>query len=108
MGHELMSENLTEDVALLAENHRDVNRRSKLETYLDIIKVLSAGAQLPTHVMYKANLSWVVLHRYMKRLEALGLIEKKMEEENTFYTITQKGISLQRQYRLLRDNMLLL
>lgn len=77
-----------------------------METYLDIIRVLSAGEQGPTHIMYKANLSWLVLQEYLKKLEGLGLIEGGMVDERRIYKITQKGFDLLRQYLSMRENLI--
>jgi predicted transcriptional regulator len=38
-----------------------VARRSRMETFCDILRVIGAGAEKPTHIMYKANLSWTTL-----------------------------------------------
>jgi hypothetical protein len=34
-------------------------KRSRLEIYLDVLRIVSQGEKKPTHIMYKANLSWV-------------------------------------------------
>ena len=49
-----------------------LNRRSRMETLCDIVKAIGAGAEKPTHIMYKANLSWTVMQGYIKELETQG------------------------------------
>ena len=73
-------------------------RRSKLEEYLDILNVLTCGKHLKiTHIMQKANMSFVPLKECLEYLISQGLAEKRMiMEHHTFFeifTITKKGTS---------------
>lgn len=49
------------------------------------------GRAKPTRILYLANLSHDRLVKYVSDLVSKGLIEEKTEEENRFYTLTQKG-----------------
>ena len=62
-----------------------LKRRSELDIVHDILKVSRRGAR-KTSIMYKANLSFTQLERYLKLLEERGLIRNS----DAYYT-TEKG-----------------
>jgi predicted transcriptional regulator len=72
-------------------------RRSKMEMYIDILKVLSHNGPLKlTHVMYKANVNCSVLKEYLDFLIRQSLIEeqiihKKRNKTKIRYSITERG-----------------
>jgi predicted transcriptional regulator len=76
-------------------------RRSKLEMYMDILKVIAhRGSVKLTHIMYKANLNYIVLQSSMLFLMNQGMIEEKnVEKQRTAYTITDRGITVLRYFR---------
>lgn len=84
---------------------REFKRRSRLETYLDIISVIAEGAQKPTHIMYRANLSWTVMQRYMKILLVHSLVSADDSEGKTLYRLTDRGFGLLKQYLSIKDDL---
>jgi predicted transcriptional regulator len=72
-------------------------RRSKMEMYIDILKVLAQNGPLKlTHVMYKANVNCSVLKQNLDFLIKQNLIEeqitiKKRNKTKISYAITEKG-----------------
>ncbi len=72
-------------------------RRSKMEMYIDILKVLAQNGPLKlTHVMYKANVNCSVLKEYLDFLIKQNLIEeqvtpKKRNKTKIRYAITERG-----------------
>ena len=82
-------------------------RRSRMETMFDILSTIAAGTEKPTHIMYKANLSWKVMQQYMKRLESQGAIEPKDEQGRRVYRLTEKGFRLLEQFNSVREGLLL-
>ena len=80
-------------------------RRSKLEMYVDILKVLAQRGPLKlTHVMYKANVNCSVLKEYLDFLTKQGLVEEKMlKRERIVYAITQRGVTVLKQFRELKQ-----
>jgi predicted transcriptional regulator len=72
-------------------------RRSKLEMYVDILKVLARNGPLkPTHIMYKANVNCSVLKQYLDFLIQQNLVEeqtsqKKRHKTRVVYAITERG-----------------
>ena len=73
----------------------------------DILTTIAAGTEKPTHIMYKANLSWKVMQQYMRSLESQGLIALMDEEGRRTYRLTEKGFSLLSQINSVRESLLL-
>ena len=72
-------------------------RRSKMEMYIDILKVMAQNGQMKlTHIMYKANVNCSVLKENLDFLIKQSLIEeqikvKKRNKTKVRYAITEKG-----------------
>jgi len=79
-------------------------RRSKLEMYVDILKVLARHGPLKlTHIMYKANVNCSVLKEYLNFLIEQNLIEEKtIGKKRIVYQITQRGITVLKYFRELK------
>ena len=79
-------------------------RRSKLEMYVDILKVLSHRGPLKlTHIMYKANVNCSVLKQYLDFLIRQNLVEERtMGKKHTVYAITERGITVLKHFRELK------
>lgn len=79
-------------------------RRSKLEMYIDILKVLSQRGPLKlTHIMYKANVNCSVLKQYLNFLIQQDLVEERtIGKKRVVYAITQKGITVLKYFRELK------
>ena len=82
-------------------------RRSKLEMYVDILKVLAHRGPLKlTHVMYKANVNCSVLREYLGFLIKQGLVEAKtLRRERKVYAITQRGVTVLKYFRELTEGL---
>lgn len=80
-------------------------RRSKLEMYVDILKVLAHRGPLKlTHIMYKANVNCNVLREYLDFLLKQDLVEERnLGKSRTVFAITQKGITVLRNFRELKQ-----
>lgn len=80
------------------------SRRSKLEIYLDVLKVIKDGTKKPTRIMYGANLSWKLLQGILSSMVAQNLIdevdasESKDKRTSKYYEITPKGDSVIRYF----------
>ncbi|MFW6025363.1 MAG: DUF4364 family protein [Candidatus Woesearchaeota archaeon] len=69
-------------------------RRSKLEIIMDMLDAIvkKSGEIKPTHLMYKANLSYNQMQSYLERLIENEFVERIKEDENKNYIkITKKG-----------------
>jgi predicted transcriptional regulator len=80
-------------------------RRSKLEMYVDIIKVLAQRGPLKlTHIMYKANVNCAILSGYLDFLMEQGLVEKRNIKNNrSVYAVTQRGVTVLQCFRELKQ-----
>ena len=80
-------------------------RRSKLEMYVDILKVLARSGPLKlTHIMYKANVNCSVLKEYLDFLIAKNLVEEKtVGKKRIVYAITERGITVLKYFRELKS-----
>ena len=80
-------------------------RRSKLEMYVDILKVLAHRGPLKlTHIMYKANVNCSVLKEYLDFLIKQNLIEERnVAKSRTVFAITQRGITVLKYFRELKQ-----
>ena len=79
-------------------------RRSKLEMYIDILRVLSQKGPLKlTHIMYKANVNCSVLKEYLDFLIHQELVEEKtVGKKRIVYVISEKGSKVLRYFRELK------
>ena len=80
-------------------------RRSKLEMYVDILKVLVHRGPLKlTHVMYKANVNCGVLKEYLDFLIRQSLVEERTVGKNrSVFAITQRGIIVVKYFKELEQ-----
>ena len=69
-------------------------KRGRLEIARDILMVARTGAR-PTELVYKANLNFNVIRKYLPELEAAGLIEVEVithgKKKTRLYTTTGWG-----------------
>jgi len=76
-------------------------RRSKLEMYIDILKVLARHGPLKlTHIMYKANVNCSVLKQYLEFLIKQNLVEERtVGKKRIVYAITDRGRTVLKYFR---------
>ena len=80
-------------------------RRSHLEMYIEIIRVLAQKGPLKlTLIMYKANLNCTVLKEDLSFLIKRGLVEERtVGKAKTVFAVTQKGINVLKYFRELNQ-----
>ena len=66
-------------------------RRSRLEIYFDVLKVVKNGIIKPTRIMYKTNLSWFSLQKVFNAMISGGFIREERLKKAKRYYITDKG-----------------
>jgi predicted transcriptional regulator len=76
-----------------------------METFCDILRAIGAGAEKPTHIMYKANLSWTVMQVYIKSLEGQGLVVSNSDQGKRLYHLTEKGFQLLSQFLTIKEDL---
>jgi predicted transcriptional regulator len=77
-----------------SETRRAVSRRSQLEIRMDILRAIMEGAEGPTQIMYKANLSWILLCDHLSALGEQGFVGEKTVGNRKKYSLTGKGIEI--------------
>jgi predicted transcriptional regulator len=66
-------------------------RRSRLEVYLEVLRVIGKGESKPTRIMYKTNLSWMPLQEILEFLVSQNLIREVESNNRKEYFIMEKG-----------------
>lgn len=85
-------------------NGRKVHyRRSKMEVFFDVLDVVADGSYLPTHIMYKSNVSWDMLQETLGSLKSKGLLVEVMEDSRRGYRLTDKGFRVLNAFRGLKE-----
>ncbi len=74
-------------------------RRNDLDICADILKVSKAGAK-KTHIVYKANLNFKIVKKYLSRLIDSGFLMDR--SENGVFVTTDRGSDFLEQYARLR------
>jgi predicted transcriptional regulator len=89
----------------IGEKRGDQMRRSKLEMYIDILKVLAQRGPLKlTHIMYKANVNCNVLKEYLDFLTNQGLVEERTVGKcRVVYAATQRGLTVLKYFKELKE-----
>jgi len=77
-------------------------RRSKFEIRIDILDAISKGNYKPTNIMFRANLSWLVMKEAISDLRSSGLISLRLDRGASRYTLTEKGLVVLNDYTRLR------
>ena len=71
-------------------------RRNDLDICADILEIAKDGAK-KTHLVYKANLNFTIIKKYLRRLRENGLLD---QFDGKFFT-TKKGKMFLEQYQSL-------
>ncbi len=85
--------------------HRFSLRRSHLEIKMDILSCVKAGAEKPTQIMFKANLSWTALKEHLVALERGGLLTAASRGRRTSYELTGKAMAVLMAYKKVIDEV---
>ncbi|MBI4258844.1 MAG: transcriptional regulator [Thaumarchaeota archaeon] len=81
-------------------------RRSKLEIFVDILDCVGKGIEGPTRIMYRANLSWIVLQNALDTLMANGFLVEKGESKRRAYHLTEKGLQVLNHFKHVKNELL--
>jgi predicted transcriptional regulator len=80
-------------------------RRSHLEIRMDILSCVKAGAEKPTQIMYKANLSWNALKEHLTALENGKLLNLVSYGSRRKYELTERAFSVLMAYKKILDEV---
>jgi predicted transcriptional regulator len=78
--------------------------RNRMEIVANLLTIARNGA-LKTHLMYKANLSYLMVTEYLSYLSSAELIRETLDDEGTtkLYLTTPKGIKYLEAYESLQS-----
>lgn len=66
-------------------------RRGEVRILIDILGICLKGVKV-THLMYKANLSYYTLHKYLTTMSKQGLLIKACNDDGyEVYSVTERG-----------------
>lgn len=71
-------------------------RKSKLESYEDILEVLVNNPLTLDQIAYKINIDCTILRQHLNFLIKNGLVEERGSDKKTLHAITEKGIAVLR------------
>ncbi len=80
-------------------------KRTKLDIINDILKAVQdkGGKIIPTHLLYKSNLSHKRLKLYLNELKERKMMEEKSEKEKKFYELTDNGRKFVQDFRKMKE-----
>ncbi len=86
-----------------------MSRRSRLEMYFDILRVMDKGVEEPTRIMFKTNLSWVVLQDMFDTLISGQFVTEEIKggSGKRVYRVTEKGRNALSYYQKSLDGLLM-
>jgi predicted transcriptional regulator len=98
---------LIEEAALshgLAKTTTKFKNRNRMEIAASLLSIARTGA-LKTHLMYRANLSYLMVSEYLNYLISAGLVEEKLDDESTtkIFQTTPKGFKFLEVYESLQE-----
>lgn len=79
-------------------------RRSKAQLIHDMLAAVEKQGHIkPTHLVYKANLSYNVMIKYVEDLIQAGFLEEQNVPEGKRYTLTDTGRDYLAEYRKFKE-----
>ena len=80
-------------------------KRNKLEIIKDILEVIKNknGKIKPTHILYKSNLSYIMMEDYLTELIGKNFIEERINGKNKTYIIKARGLEFLEKYLMIED-----
>lgn len=80
-------------------------KRNRIEIISSILEIIQekGGKIKPTHLMYKANLSYKQMKRYLSELMSKGIVARNEQGEKAVIEITKKGRDFLLNYSQVRE-----
>lgn len=80
-------------------------RRTKMDIVFDMLQAIQdkGGSILPTHLLYKSNLSHGRLKQYVDELKGKALVAETEKKGKMHFIITEQGAKFLANYRQLRE-----
>jgi len=80
-------------------------KRSKLDIVYDMLRAIEekGGKIIPTHLLYKSNLSHQRMKLYLKELLGRALIVETKVKKKTFYELTDEGRKFLQNFKQVKE-----
>ena len=80
-------------------------KRSKMDIVFDILKAINdkGGTIIPTHLLYKSNLSHQRMNEYLADLMQKKLVQESERKGKKVYVLTDEGYKFLNEYRKLKE-----
>jgi predicted transcriptional regulator len=82
-------------------------KRSRLEIYLDVLRVIKRGVRKPTRIMYSCNLSWKPLQEILTSMINQELVSNERIRNANRYDVTEKGVRILKYFNMIEKEMFL-
>ncbi|VVB81487.1 Winged helix-turn-helix [uncultured archaeon] len=80
-------------------------KRSKIDIVYDMLRAIEdkGGKIIPTHLLYKSNLSHQRMKLYLDELKQRNMIVETQIKDKTFYEITDVGRKFIQNFRQMKE-----
>ena len=80
-------------------------KRSKLDIVYDMLRAIEdkGGKIIPTHLLYKSNLSHQRMKTYLAELKERNLVEETKVKKKTVYSLTDDGRKFIQRYKQMKE-----
>ena len=80
-------------------------KRSKLDIVYDMLRAIEdkGGKIIPTHLLYKSNLSHQRMKTYLSELKERNLVEETTEKKKKIYSLTDDGRKFIQRYKQMKE-----
>jgi len=80
-------------------------KRTKIDIIHDMLKAIQdkGGKILPTHLLYKSNLSHQRMKLYVEELKQKEMIQEVDHKKKTYYEITDTGLKFLQNFKQVKE-----
>lgn len=80
-------------------------KRTRIDIIHDMLKAIQdkGGKIIPTHLLYKSNLSHQRMKLYLQELKDKDLIEEKEDKKKIVYVITDNGLKFLQNFKQVKE-----
>lgn len=80
-------------------------RRNKIDIIYDMLRAIQdkGGAIIPTHLLYKSNLSHNRLKQYVNELKGKNLVVEEERKGKMVFVLTDEGAKFLQNYKQLKE-----
>ena len=80
-------------------------KRSKLDIVYDMLRAIEekGGKIIPTHLLYKSNLSHQRMKLYLDELKQRNMIAEKHEKDKLYYELTDEGRKFIQDFKKMKE-----